>query len=612
MAGEKRGIALEAILALSLDEIIKPSGNLCCYWNVKPRGMSIDPDLTIGTNPDTPDALCLVSFPEAYLNSGFKFWRNVAETWEAKVLLPSPPKVIAIQFGEGMKQDLVAVSRYVFDSLLLVSTSNGFSNLLKLVEGNANDLPPGRDEKKRHLKLLLLRNKQARLEFLYLKRQLATALRSSNPISASIWKKTAGYYQSRAGNVRLAKLTNFRVAFAKLALVTDLRPLLKAVRSRKALKEASTLAFLGFATKTLAGYRISDPDIEALINQCDERVITDIAAKLAGDKRLQIVLEPLRNISAVQTVIHALVRNWSKLRNPERLFTEMFKCHENPGGYAKACGATSNGYIRPGIVAEAIFEGMREIAGKNQAFGNKALIVGLAAQDKQKGQKGALMQCADRLGITHTKWRSSTTVSYGFRDWLFGADRTNFTLSKFELLRIAFVLANNMPDRESRATAELSDAILRRWAHNQFTNRFASYREFRPLDLLVEAALDTNKIQWRKILYFPTVWREVALANGEKLNSRSATSTIYQVRRTLVKTQSVTEFGASHKKKELCARAVGLRATCSNGTLGLRKVKLILMADGCFTNRDLAMLTKAGWDEIFYPDEMDKLAKAIV
>lgn len=38
----------------------------------------------------------------------------------------------------------------------------------------------------------------------------------------------------------------------------------------------------------------------------------------------------------------------------------------------------------------------------------------------------------------------------------------------------------------------------------------------------------------------------------------------------------------------------------------------ILLLDGTWNQKDIETLTYAGWDEIFYPDEMDKLKAAIV
>ena len=86
------------------------------------------------------------------------------------------------------------------------------------------------------------------------------------------------------------------------------------------------------------------------------------------------------------------------------------------------------------------------------------------------------------------------------------------------------------------------------------------------------------------------------------------------VKHTLLKWQSCTDKGRDHKKKELCGQAVGLRYMWSGSCFEQRNgiQKLVLILDGTWRQEDLAALYRAGWDEIFYPDEMDKLAKAIV
>jgi len=39
---------------------------------------------------------------------------------------------------------------------------------------------------------------------------------------------------------------------------------------------------------------------------------------------------------------------------------------------------------------------------------------------------------------------------------------------------------------------------------------------------------------------------------------------------------------------------------------------LILLLDGTWRQKDIDALVSAGWDEIYYPDEIDKLKEAIV
>ena len=86
------------------------------------------------------------------------------------------------------------------------------------------------------------------------------------------------------------------------------------------------------------------------------------------------------------------------------------------------------------------------------------------------------------------------------------------------------------------------------------------------------------------------------------------------VKSTLINWQSCTDSGRDHKKKELCGRAVGLRYHW-NGKSFVRRPgidKMILLLDGSWRDEDLKVLLRVGWDEMFYPDEMDRLIKSIV
>jgi hypothetical protein len=105
---------------------------------------------------------------------------------------------------------------------------------------------------------------------------------------------------------------------------------------------------------------------------------------------------------------------------------------------------------------------------------------------------------------------------------------------------------------------------------------------------------------------------------GEKaeLPGQATKTTVLRKGKTLINWQSVSDAGRDHKKKELCGRAVALRYSwdATNKKFIKRPLveKLLLVVDGTWRREDLLALARAGWDEIFYPDEMDKLVKAIV
>ena len=69
-------------------------------------------------------------------------------------------------------------------------------------------------------------------------------------------------------------------------------------------------------------------------------------------------------------------------------------------------------------------------------------------------------------------------------------------------------------------------------------------------------------------------------------------------------------------KVGLCGKAVGLRYSWDNKKQSFVKrqgiEKMILVLDGTWSQKDIDALTYAGWDGIFYPDEIEKLKDAIV
>jgi len=84
--------------------------------------------------------------------------------------------------------------------------------------------------------------------------------------------------------------------------------------------------------------------------------------------------------------------------------------------------------------------------------------------------------------------------------------------------------------------------------------------------------------------------------------------------KTLINWQSAHDSHTNDKKKELCGRAAGLRYHW-NGKSFVRRPgveKLLLLLDGTWCDEDLKALLQSGWDDVFYPDEIDKLIKAIV
>jgi hypothetical protein len=69
------------------------------------------------------------------------------------------------------------------------------------------------------------------------------------------------------------------------------------------------------------------------------------------------------------------------------------------------------------------------------------------------------------------------------------------------------------------------------------------------------------------------------------------------------------------KRKELCARAVALRYAwdADHDAYVPRPgvTHLVLVIDGTWTQSDVDALARAGWDEVLYFDELDRLVDLV-
>ena len=121
MAGERKGKTYEALVMVALQELKKRGkfkGEI--FWNETPKGMTIEPDFTIGSNVDRPRFLILVTHSGSAKNSDMKFWRNMGELAEAKVCLPVIPKVFSITFDSVIKESLKLLQASAFDGQIVI------------------------------------------------------------------------------------------------------------------------------------------------------------------------------------------------------------------------------------------------------------------------------------------------------------------------------------------------------------------------------------------------------------------------------------------------------------------------------------------------------------
>lgn len=209
-------------------------------------------------------------------------------------------------------------------------------------------------------------------------------------------------------------------------------------------------------------------------------------------------------------------------------------------------------------------------------------------------------------------WRSPETIRLGLQDWQGVGSDQRFPIAPDDLARVADALALTLSNCPIPNPVEDAKRLIAATVQTTLEAKLLPYRGFKPLETLIHQSLSGFKVVERLIV---SCFAERASGIGH-LDPRSAGTTVFHVSQSLINSQSCSDAGRDHKKKELCGRAVALRYSWD-----LKKKqfiprpsvkKLILALDGTWRQSDLDALSRAGWDEILYPDEIEMLAKAIV
>jgi hypothetical protein len=200
-------------------------------------------------------------------------------------------------------------------------------------------------------------------------------------------------------------------------------------------------------------------------------------------------------------------------------------------------------------------------------------------------------------------------------DWHSTPSKQHFAFSDDELARVVDVLARRLVRCAKPIVAD-RDKLVLAVVQTVFEAKLLTYRNFKPFEVLLEAALGKAGLKGTVQPAVRACFAEVASSAGVELDPRSSGTTVMRVKNTLVNWQSAHDSHTNDKRKELCGRAPALRYQWdANMKRFVRRSwaqKMLLVVDGTWCQEDLDALARAGWDGIYYPDELDKLVADIV
>lgn len=580
MAGERKGKAYEAVVLVALEELRAEGlfkGSI--YWEKTPTGMTIKPDIMIGPSEDRPDYSILITQCTSVKNSDMKMWRNFGELVETKTCLPTVPRVFSFTFGT-IKEDLERIQAWAFDVFRWCRGEKWHAELDAL----ADELTSQKELKVAAFPEVI-RERNPRAVLNPLKKLLKDCFLSrSRPQMKGLWEL---HRQRRIPPAPSSRETHVRRGLAKLLVFEDLELGARIHDGCRVPKDqVPSYAFeLGLAQKSTREAWGVDPEIQSVI----ELLGRDQAIALAR-KSLQPQMEQwyytLRNRPLVPAMARWIIANYSNLCRPEWFRDKLIELYYSPEKFLSKPPDVAQWPPPTVWLFEVVMQLVRASTGSANGYGYGQLFNELLARygGRLKG------------GGEPPRWR------FVLPDWVHR--RGNKSFSPEELLQVTTILS----ERLVKISFARAKAILSEMAEANATHileaKVIPYRMFDPIGKLLES----------NIPGFKETQVDVCFREASGVRGQAGRMVIGKAKHTLINWQSCTDSGRDHKKKELCGRAVGLRYHW-NGTAFVPRPgvnKLILVLDGTWKDEDIQALVRAGWDEIYYPDEMDRLVKAIV
>lgn len=608
MASEKKGLLYEALVYRSLLRLKHQGliqGNI--YWNQTPSGMTMDTDLTIGPSPDRPELVFLISHCTAEHNSDMKFWRNIGEVRDVKLKLPAFPRVVGLLFDAKFKRNLLAIQPYAFDDFIVIEHETYGEEILSFAAQHCLISPVQREGKVEYIEKLIKLDASLQICLGAFEQRLTRAISNRNITAEKLWLN-ASQQKALDGKRRIprARSTSLRRGVAK-SLLFDSFPLKRQVVPKVFLE-------LGMASPSLTGPKVTDKDILGALELMDRTVLSRLHTKYKEMTEFKILVDPLRSIGVYDHVWKYICTNWAALTTGHSLFSALINTHKNP--YSALHIQRELGYVIPGWLLVFLITLLKASVGKRMAFGYSKIV-----QDIEQltiAERNAWSSTVSiKAGVAFDgPVRSSRTIEYGLRDWLYGDARTNFNLLNSELALIALVLSRRLQTTIGVAIAPNLRSTLRDFfVADTIETKLLSHPSFQPLKLLLTNALEIVGRDYEDIPYHPSPLRGLAVVDGKRVNVRAGAMNLVRVGSTLIRWVSVSDEGKAHKYKEYCGKAWGLRVLvdeCTGEVQPNKSIKkIIMLVDGTFSDDELRGLGDSGWNEIYYPDELDELIASI-
>jgi hypothetical protein len=561
----------EGSVVLALQSILSNKRHI--HWHFTPFGMSIDPDIVIGDNPDSPAAVIFVTHASAERASEKKMWRTISEVLEAK-RLKSSPKVFSILFSGSIKLNILEAYKSLFDAVYHLEESGAGNEITKYLN----------DQARTHIGLeetvcLKVLEKDISTEAFpywheYLKEIEILLAQKKGDFHDVMTSKAYSRY-IRAPKARKTYFRRYISALLSFPSKTQHEIITGAQPSN--LPEHANIFRWG--TKTIAGNKIID---EGLIDFVKTTSTDDIIYLLKyAENNLDQLMKYVGDLNNISVMIQCgdwLLDNFELLSTREGMEASIESVFNNPGELL------SHRVQREKVptyhwLVQLIMILLRTETGRKDGYGYSVMAkeMGYTTSGHRLAQPGLVLAPFIQL---------------------------QKSIPKELLNNMAKIFSGHMSRLGVKKISSLLKHSTETFCNHVYRYQIGTYRYLNPIEWLVCRSFDENGIEY----CWPTDHKSFISPDVSGRTSSTGNMIVAFDNRIWVKCQSAYD-GKTDKRKELCGRIGAMKLSYSADKI--KGLSFFLVVDGEFNDTDLQLLSEAGWDGIYYYDEVDLLLKDI-
>ena len=378
MADEVLGNVYEVLTIVAIEDyttILKKGESV--FWHEHPKGVLIEPDLTIGTDKDKPRLLLQISHTNAERASEKKFWRNMGEFVDARLALGASTAISNVVFDSGQKRRLAAGSEALFDGFLEADRTAYGKALLKL--GNRLVSVVGKSKASWTDRADLIRN--------HLKTSPASAvtvkafasnvekLVSTSSKFAGSWFGAYQKMQSSRPRPRIsaARDTSVRRGLGRLLPIeneVDLRQVIDQSRKRSTATVPHYFEAMGLVCKSIKGVIVADPEILRLVDLLKTDTIVDLWRNARSASKAIRQASSAILVSSNSALFHAFViKKYSQVATSKGLSQALDDCFHDPNVLLGETIGIANPSAGGAWLFDYLMTVIKSQSGKQQGYG---------------------------------------------------------------------------------------------------------------------------------------------------------------------------------------------------------------------------------------------------